>query len=215
VGKFVAAHAHGIAGIRNAVAAGVHTIEHGTYLHRDERLMESMAQRGTFLVPTLKAWFDVLSEERPALPNWIREKMKPIQEHALRSVRRAVELGVPIAMGTDAATPYNFHGDNARELVLMEQAGLTALRAITAATVNAARALGWHDWLGTLEPGKVADLIVVTADPLKNLHALTDRRNIELVLKAGQVVALRPDTGTSGIPEALLAGAWICCGLPS
>lgn len=213
VGKGVAAHAHALQGIRNAVAADVRTIEHGTYLNQDERLMATMAERGIFLVPTLKAGFDILSGDRPGIPDWIREKMKAVQEDAMRSVRRAAEFGVPIAMGTDAATPYNYHGDNAMELVWMQEAGLTPMQAIVASTANAARALGWDAWLGTLEPGKVADLIVVAGNPLDNLRLLADRRAIELVFKDGQVVA-GPLAELSGVPESVMAGAWICCGLP-
>jgi imidazolonepropionase-like amidohydrolase len=215
VGKAVAAHAHGIQGIRNAVESGVHTIEHGTYLHQDERVLQEMAARGIFLVPTLKAGFDVLSGERPGIPGWIVEKSRRVQEDAMRSVRLALAMGVPIAMGTDAATPYNFHGDNAMELVWMAEAGLSPMQSIVAATANAARALGWDSWLGTLEQGKVADLLVVAGNPLHNLRILADRRSIELVLKDGQVVARLPAAGPSGVPESLLAGAWICCGLPS
>lgn len=213
VGKGVAAHAHALQGIRNAVAADVRTIEHGTYLNQDERLMATMAERGIFLVPTLKAGFDILSGDRPGIPDWIREKMKAVQEDAMRSVRRAAEFGVPIAMGTDAATPYNYHGDNAMELVWMQEAGLSPMQAIVASTANAARALGWDAWLGTLEPGKVADLIVVAGNPLDNLRLLADRRAIELVFKDGQVVA-GPLAELSGVPESVMAGAWICCGLP-
>ncbi|WIG59215.1 MAG: aryldialkylphosphatase [Ktedonobacterales bacterium] len=214
LGKPVAAHAHGIQGIRNAVAAGVRTIEHGTYLHQDERTMAEMAERGIYLVPTLKTGFDLLSGDRPGVPDWIHEKMQATQEDALKSVRRALELGVPIAMGTDAATPYNFHGENAMELVWMAEAGLSPMQAIVAATVSAARALGWDSWLGTLEPGKVADLIVVTANPLANLRTLADRRNIALVMQDGKIVARPPFINADGIPESLLAGAWLCCGLP-
>lgn len=214
VGKGVAAHAHALQGIRNAVAAGVRTIEHGTYLHQDERLMGTMAERSIFLVPTLKTSFDVLSGDRPGVPTWIREKMKAVQEDAMRSVGRASKFGVPIAMGTDAATPYNYHGDNAMELVWMQEAGLSPMQAIVASTASAARALGWDSWLGTLEPGKVADLIVVAGNPLENVRLLADRRTIELVFKDGQVVA-RPLPELIGVPESVLAKTWICCGLPS
>ncbi|HEX7733391.1 MAG TPA: amidohydrolase family protein [Ktedonobacteraceae bacterium] len=214
VGKIVAAHAHGIEGIRNAVSAGVRTLEHGTYLHHDERLMATMAERGIFLVPTLKPGFDVLTGERPDVPDWIREKLKAVQEDAMRSVRRALELGVPIAMGSDAATPYNYHGDNAMELVWMGEAGLSPMQVIVATTANAARALGWDSWLGTLEPGKVADLLVVAGNPLENLRILADRRNIKLVFKDGQVVAQPRSSTLNNVPEALIAGAWLCCGLP-
>src|SRR5690242_17794585 len=109
-GRPVAAHAHGIDGIRNAVTAGVRTVEHGTYLHRDPQVMATMAERSIYLVPTLKSGFDVIYGEHPETPEWIVEKSKDTQEDALLSLRRAVEMGVPIAMGTDAATPFNFHG---------------------------------------------------------------------------------------------------------
>lgn len=214
-GRPVAAHAHGIEGIRNAVTAGVRTIEHGTYLHRDPRVMETMAERGIYLVPTLKAGFDVINGDPGSMPAWIVEKSKEVQEDSLLSLRRALEMGVPIAMGTDAATPYNFHGENAMELVWMAEAGLSAMQCITASTANAARALGWGSWLGTLEAGKVADLIVCAANPLENLRHLADRDNIAMVFKDGQIVARQPAINETNIPEALLAGGWICCGLPA
>lgn len=214
VGKIVAAHAHGIQGIRNAVAAGVRTVEHGTYLHQDEQLMGTMAERGVFLVPTLKPGFDVLTGERPDVPDWIREKLKAVQDDAMHSVRRALEIGIPIAMGSDAATPYNYHGDNGMELVWMGEAGLSPMQVIVATTANAARALGWDSWLGTLEPGKVADLLVVDGNPLENLRILADKRKIKLVFKDGQIVAQPHASSLSNVPEALVAGAWICCGIP-
>ncbi|WKZ35255.1 MAG: amidohydrolase family protein [Anaerolineales bacterium] len=210
-GKIVAAHAHGIEGIRNAVEAGAKTIEHGTYLNQDPRVMERMAQEEIFLVPTLKAGFDVIYGDKPGIPDWIVEKSKETQEDALFSLRRAHEMGVPIAMGTDAATPYNFHGENAMELAYMAEAGIPPMDCIIASTKNAARALGWEKKLGTLEAGKLADLIVVKKNPLEDLRSLADRRNIEYVMQGGKFVA-RQFAGDSGIPEELMSGAWVCCG---
>lgn len=210
VGKIVAAHAHGIEGIRNAVIAGAKTIEHGTYLNQDPRLMERMASEEIFLVPTLKAGFDVIEGDRPGIPDWILEKSKETQADAMLSIRKAYEAGVPIAMGTDAATPYNFHGENAMELYYMSQAGISAMDCIVASTKNAARALGWQSRLGTLEAGKLADLLIVRKNPLDDLRSLADRGNIEYVFQGGKVVA-RQFAGTEGIPEALMSGAWVCC----
>jgi imidazolonepropionase-like amidohydrolase len=210
VGKIVAAHAHGIDGIRNAVEAGAKTIEHGTYLNQDPRVMERMAKEGIFLVPTLKAGFDIIDGDKPGIPDWIMEKSKETQEDAMLSLRRAHEMGVPIAMGTDAATPYNFHGENALELEYMSQAGLSAMDCIVASTKNAARALGWENKLGTLQAGKLADLIVVNKDPLKDLKSLANRKNIEHVMQGGKFVT-RQFTGDEGIPEELMAKAWVCC----
>ncbi|MCQ3936613.1 MAG: amidohydrolase family protein [Chloroflexi bacterium] len=210
VGKIVAAHAHGIEGIRNAVEAGAKTIEHGTYLNRDPRVMERMAKEGIFLVPTLKAGFDVLDGNKPGIPDWIMEKSRETQEDAMLSLRKAHEAGVPIAMGTDAATPYNFHGENALELYYMSQAGMSAMDCIVAATKNAARALGWESKLGTLEAGKLADLLIVKKNPLEDLRSLAERGNIEYVMQGGRFAA-RQFAGDSGIPEELMAGAWVCC----
>jgi len=210
VGKIVAAHAHGIDGIRNAVEAGAKTIEHGTYLNKDPRVMERMAKEGIFLVPTLKAGFDIVQGNKPGIPDWIMEKSKQTQEDALLSLRRARDMGIPIAMGTDAATPYNFHGENAMELAYMSEAGLSAMECIVASTQNAARALGWQDKLGTLQVGKLADLIVVKKNPLEDLRSLADRKNIEHVMQSGKFVA-REFASDSGIPEELMAAAWVCC----
>lgn len=211
VGKIVAAHAHGIEGIRNAVVAGARTIEHGTYLHQDPSVMERMAIENIYLIPTLKAGVDVIEGNKPGIPDWIMEKSKQTQEDALLSLRKAYEMGVPIAMGTDAATPYNFHGENALELYHMASAGISNMDCIVASTKNAAKALGWESRIGTIEAGKLADLIIVAKNPLKDLKSLADRKNIELVMQGGKFVA-RQFASDAGIPEELIAGAWICCG---
>lgn len=210
VGKIVAAHAHGIEGIRNAVEAGAKTIEHGTYLNQDPRVMERMAKENIYLVPTLKAGVDIIEGDKPGIPDWIMEKSKATQEDALLSLRKAHEMGVPIAMGTDAATPYNFHGENALELFHMASAGLSNMDCIVASTKSAAKALGWESRIGTLEAGKLADLIVVGKNPLEDLKSLADRKNIEHVMQGGKFVA-RQFANDTGIPEELMAGAWVCC----
>jgi imidazolonepropionase-like amidohydrolase len=148
-GKRVAAHAHGIDGIRKAVLAGVHSIEHGTFLHKDPKVIDEMAKRGTYLVPTLKAGLDVINGDRSKVPQWIVDKLIETQEAAKRSLILAYKAGVPIAMGSDAATPLNFHGENGLEIYNMQQAGMKPMDALVAATSGAAKALGWEARVGS------------------------------------------------------------------
>jgi imidazolonepropionase-like amidohydrolase len=186
LGRRVAAHAHGIEGIRNAAAAGVDTIEHGTYLHQDPSVAAQMAERGIALVPTLKAGALLADPPGPGIPAEIVEKARAARDHTGRSFRLAMEAGVPIAMGTDAATSFNYHGENADELALMVEAGMTPMQAITAATSTAARALGRDHELGTLQPGLLADLIVVRGNPVVDVSLL--RQPPQAVFLGGRLV---------------------------
>ncbi len=156
MGLRVAAHAHGIEGIARAVEAGVNTIEHGTHLHEDPGVAREMAARGVFLVPTLKD---------------MRAKAQDRRSDRDRTFRLALEVGVPIAMGTDAATPFNRHGENAEELELMVSLGMTPLAAIAAASSVAARALGRDD-VGLLATGKLADIVVWDGTPQEDIRAV-------------------------------------------
>jgi len=188
-GKRVAMHAHGIDGIRKAVYAGVNTLEHGTYLFQDPNVIQTMAEHGIFLVPTLKVGWDIILAENSNIPDWIMEKNKASQGEAALSLKMAYEAGVPIAMGSDVGTPLNYHGENALEVYWMEQAGLSKMNALVAATGNAARALGWDSWMGTLEVGKVADLIVHEKNPLEDLRVLADKESLRFVMKDGLIAA--------------------------
>jgi imidazolonepropionase-like amidohydrolase len=188
-GRRAAAHAHGVDGISKAIRAGARTIEHGTFLFQDPMAIQSMAEQGIFLVPTLKVGWDIILAENSDIPAWIMEKNKATQGQAELSLKMAYEAGVPIAMGSDVGTPLNFHGENGLEIYWMQQAGMSAMDALVAATGNAARALGWDSWLGTLETGKAADLIVVDSNPLEDLRVLTDKHRLQLVMKAGQIAA--------------------------
>jgi imidazolonepropionase-like amidohydrolase len=185
-GAVVAAHAHAREGIENAVLAGVASIEHGTFA--DDRILELMASRGTFLVPTMAAGLSALRDPRvmAETPPHVRERFTSSNRTHVGMVRRAHDLGVRIAMGTDAGTPGNHHGVNAMECVyLVEEAGLSPREAVRAATVNAARLLGREADLGSLQPGRVADVIGARADPLRDIRALAD---VAFVMKAGSVV---------------------------
>jgi imidazolonepropionase-like amidohydrolase len=192
IGKPVAMHAHGIDGIRKAVEAGVNTLEHGTYLYKDPDVIRLMAQRGIFLVPTLKVGWDIILARNSSIPDWIMDKNRASQGDAAKSLKMAYEAGVPIAMGSDVGTPLNVHGENALEVYWMEQAGLSKIDALVAATGNAAKALGWDSWLGTLEAGKVADLIVHEKNPLEDLRSLTDKQSLRFVMKDGMIAASHP-----------------------
>ena len=169
MGLRVAAHAHGIEGIARAVEAGVDTIEHGTHLHEDPGVAKEMAARGVFLVPTLKALERIA--EGACVPENMRAKAQDRRPDRDRTFRVALETGVRIAMGTDAATPFNRHGENAEELALMVSLGMTPIAAIAAASGIAARALGRDD-IGVLASGRLADVVVWDGEPSNDIHTL-------------------------------------------
>ena len=171
MGRRVAAHAHGIDGIRRAVEAGVDTIEHGTHLHEDAGVAKEMAARGVFLVPTLKALAGIADPEGPGVPDDMRAKAHDRRSDRDRTFRLALEVGLPIAMGTDAATPFNRHGENAEELELMVSLGMSPLPAMAAASGVAARALGRDD-IGVLAPGMLVDVVVWNGTPHDDIRAL-------------------------------------------
>ena len=186
LGRKVAAHAHGTDGINAALRAGVDSIEHGTY--SDDTSFRLFREKGAFLVPTMLAGATVvqMAEGSSFMPAPIREKALRVGRDMADMVRRAHAAKVPIAFGTDSGV--SRHGDNARELALLVGAGLTPAEAIHAATVNAARLLGLEERLGTIEPGKSADLIAVSGDPLADVARLA---SVEWVIKEGRV-AKRP-----------------------
>ena len=194
LGRKVAAHAHGARGIKDAVLAGVDSIEHGSFI--DEEDIQLMKQHGTYLVPTLYLgdWF-LENYQKLGLTDDMVAKAKLVMPAARQNVARAFREGVKVAFGTDAAV-YP-HGLNAHEFAVMVKLGLTPLAAIQAATVNAADLLGWSDQIGTLEPGKYADLIAVEGDPLKDVTTL---ENVKVVLKGGEVVrGVKAETPESNV----------------
>jgi imidazolonepropionase-like amidohydrolase len=177
----VMAHAHGIEGIRNAVRAGVHSVDHGAEL--DDEIMAEMRDRGTYLVPTMMAFEYVYqAAEDGTLAPWSAIKAREITPIARDSHRRAIESGVPVAFGTDAGVfP---HGTNADEFRLLVEAGMTPAQAIQAATRHAADALGVLDEGGTVEVGKWADLVAVPGNPLDDVELL---KEVGFVMKGGVV----------------------------
>jgi imidazolonepropionase-like amidohydrolase len=179
LGRKVAAHAHGAQGILWATQAGVDSIEHGSYIN-DEAIAE-MKKRGTYLVPTL--YLEDWMLEKGNLPPFYHQKMVDVSAVAKANIKHAMQQGVKIAMGTDAAV-YP-HGLNAHELdVYVNQLGMAPLAALQTATINAADLMGWSAKTGTLEPGKWADIIAVPTNPLDDVRVL---ENIPFVMKAGMV----------------------------
>lgn len=179
-GIFVMAHAQGREGIINALRAGIRSIEHGIFL--DDEGIDLMLKKGAWLVPTLGAGRGVLAaaDAGTRFPPGVVEKARSVVEQHFGNVRRAIEAGVNIAMGTDA--PLVPHGQNLRELGNLVDVGMAPAAALESATRSAARLLGVDDRFGTIEPGKVADLVVVTGDPFA-VHDLHER--IESVWLAG------------------------------
>ena len=169
--RWVMSHAHGPEGIKRAVRGGVRSVDHGTYL--DDEAIGLMLEHGTWLVPTLTAG-DTTEEiaNNPAVSEAVRAKMRSLGRPELDAFRLAADAGVKVAMGTDC--PVAPHGTNLRELELMAGHGFTPAQALHAATASAAELMGWQDRLGTLEPGKIADVVVVEGDPFE-FSTLKDR----------------------------------------
>ena len=186
VGRKMAAHAHGSTGILTAVQAGADTIEHGSLLCESPEAIRLMAERRVFLVPTLAT--SAMTTHGTEIPSFMAENDRRLGDAPQRSVQAALAAGVPIAMGTDAGVPFVRHGENAIELVLMVEAGLSPMQSIVASTSNAALALGLQDEIGTIENGKCADLLVIDGDPLADISVLTHKERIRLVMQNGCIV---------------------------
>ena len=189
LGYRVAAHAEGLAGARNAIEAGCDTVEHGLSLHREPALLDAMAERSIVLVPTLSTFHDLAERFAADFAPRLVEQAKRQAEEAARTLDAAATAGVILAMGYDSGPP----GASANELVRMADAGLGVAAAIRAATAGSACALGLTD-VGTIEPSRVADLLVIDGDPLADPSVLLEPDRVRLVVQAGRVVAgTRPE----------------------
>jgi imidazolonepropionase-like amidohydrolase len=182
-GLRVAAHAHGAAGIKNAVRAGVVSIEHGTFL--DEEGIRLMKERGTYLVADIYNDDFISSEEahKQGMPKEFLEKERDAGRIQRENFRRAVRAGVRIAYGTDAGV-YP-HGDNAKQFAYQVKFGQSPMEAIRSATIEAAELIGKAEEFGSIEPGKAADLIAVDGDPLDDITRL---ERVRFVMKEGRVI---------------------------
>ncbi len=180
-GMHVAAHAHGKEGMKRAIEAGVTSIEHGTKM--DEEIMDLMIKNGTYLVPTLTAGRTVADSAKiPGYyPDLVVPKALEIGPQLQEMFSKAYKRGVKIAFGTDAGV--FLHGVNGREFELMVEGGMPPMEAIQAATIEASRLLEMENELGSVEKGKLADIIAVEGDPLENISAM---RSVVFVMKDGK-----------------------------
>ena len=183
-GKAVMAHAEGTQGIKNAIHAGVWSVEHGSML--DDEGIRMLVETGTYLVPTLTAIDDLAREPRKfGLSDFAISKIDTVSRVHFDSFRKAAAAGVKIAAGTDNIEDFQ-QGRNARELGLMVRHGLTPMQAIVAATKTSAEACRVSDRVGTLVPGKLADMLVVDGNPLDDITILQDQSKLLLVMKQGK-----------------------------
>lgn len=181
-GMKVAAHAHGDIGMQRAIKAGVVSIEHGTYM--SDETMALMKQHGTYYVPTISAGKFVAEKSKVDgyFASIVRPKAATIGPLIQETFRRAYAAGVKIAFGTDQGVAP--HGDNAKEFIYMVEAGMPAMKAIQSATLEAARLVDAEKDLGTVESGKIADLVAVPGDPLADISLMT---KVSFVMKAGKI----------------------------
>lgn len=185
-GRRTASHAMGNEGIKNALLAGINSIEHGIFL--DDEVIELISERKAYLVPTLSAPYHILRGGiKGGVPAFAVEKTKSVMRSHFQNIKKAYKARVPIAMGTDAGTPFNLHGENLKELELLVKVGLTPMEAIVAATKTASEVLGLEKRIGTLEKGKLADLIVVNGDPLEDIGLLQKKDKILMIMKEGDL----------------------------
>lgn len=181
LGRKVATHAHSSLAIKDAVRAGVDSIEHGIFI--DDEGISLMKAHHTFLVPTSYPlfWFEQ-HESEMHLPPWVIEKAAIIIPAAKKNVAVALKAGVRVALGTDAGV-YP-HGQNGGEFWSMVQLGLTPVQALQAGTANAADLMGWSDRIGAIRPGMFADVVAVRGDPISDIHLL---EHVQFVMKGGVV----------------------------
>ncbi|MGI9310710.1 MAG: amidohydrolase family protein [bacterium] len=184
-GKRSASHAQGTEGILNAVRGGIDSIEHGIFM--DDDCVREMIAGGIYLVPTISAIQNILRHADAGIPDYVVAKTRRVEQVHRDSLRAYYQAGGKIAMGTDAGTPFNLHGDNARELAYMVDYGMSAQDALAAACFGGADLMG-DGGRGVLAEGAAADLLVVNADPLADIAMAADRANHRAVYKDGVLV---------------------------
>jgi imidazolonepropionase-like amidohydrolase len=178
-------HAHGSEGIKNALNAGASSIEHGTYLDREG--IRLMLEKNAWLVPTrLAMQYNREQAENGDLPDYSSDDAIRVADIHLKNMKKAYKAGVPMLMGTDCGIVP--HGQNLGELGLLCELGMNPMEAIQAGTRRAAECLGWQDKVGTIEKGKLADVIISKNDPLSDIESMGNPDNIVMVMKEGKIV---------------------------
>jgi len=189
-GRKTATHAQGSEGIKNAIRAGIDSIEHGFYL--DDEILEMMLNQGVSLVPTLVAPYHIVEGGLSAgIPEYAVDKASRCAEDHLESFRRALAKGIRIGMGTDAGTPLNRHGENALELRMFVDNGMSNEQAMLCATRIAADVCDRSDSIGTIETGKIADMLIIDGNPLEDISILVAKTPIKIVIMDGKVAFTR------------------------
>lgn len=195
-GKPIASHAIGNRGIKNALEAGIDSIEHGFYL--DDEAVNLALKNNSYMVPTLIAVDQIVNNGRGrGIPEWVVRKAQSEAGHHRESFALAVKSGLRIAAGTDAGTPFNPHGDLALELAKMVEFGISPAQAIVAGSLNAAKLLRMDDTIGSVEVGKQADLLLVPGDPLSDINVM---QRPAFVMKSGH--AYRDELTSSSTASA-------------
>ncbi|MBD9216470.1 MAG: amidohydrolase family protein [Solobacterium sp.] len=183
-GRKTATHAQGLQGIKNALYAGIDSIEHGCFL--DDECLERMKEQNTFLVPTLCAPQCIIDKGvENGVAQYMVDKTLKVKDSHVESVKKAYEKGIPIALGTDAGTPFNYHNNTAYEMELLARLNIPNMDILKMATINSARCVGVEKDYGSIEVGKQADLVCLNENPLENISNV---RKINRVIQSGKIV---------------------------
>lgn len=182
-GKISSAHAHGAEGIKNAIRAGITSIEHGMMI--DEEGMEMLKEHGTYLIPTIIAAYQIVEAgKKGALPAWMVEKAAMCLEQHGGHLKKMLSMGVKIGFGTDSGTAFNCHGDQAFEFELMTRYGFLPVQTLLAATKVNSELLRMQDKIGSIEENKLADIVAFDRSPLEDIRVM---KECSFVMKDGVV----------------------------
>jgi imidazolonepropionase-like amidohydrolase len=189
MGKRAIAHAQGPIAIKNAIKAGANSIVHGFFM--DEECAEMMVKNNVFLESTNLYVRMIKDRGKGELPDWMVDKANETWEDRKKNFKMYLEKGVKISFGSDAGVPFIRQGDNAGELSMFVELGMSTMDAIIAATKTAAEAIGIEDKAGTIEEGKIADIILIDGDPLQDIGLLGTENKIKMVMKEGEIIITR------------------------